>query len=104
MMVGPGFIDFQQLSPAAIEKDPNAASLVTQGVTTAVLGSDGTGPYSVEDFMLPFDEKPPALNIAILVGHGTVRRQIMGPDFKRPATADEIQRMGELVSEAMKQG
>jgi len=104
MIVAPGFIDLQSLSPSLIQKDPAAASTVAQGVTTAVLGADGTGPYSVEDFMLPFDEKPPALNIAALVGHGTVRRQIMGPDFRRPATPDEIQRMSELVSDGMKQG
>jgi N-acyl-D-amino-acid deacylase len=104
MIVAPGFIDFRTLSPSAIQKDPAAASLLTQGVTTAVLGSEGSGPYSVEDFMLPFDEKPPAVNIALLVGHGTVRRQIMGSDYKRAATPDELGRMGELVSDAMKQG
>src|SRR5262249_56328954 len=32
------------------------------------------------------------------------RRQIMGPDYKRSTTADELQRMSELVSDAMKQG
>jgi len=104
MIVAPGVVDLQNVSPSAVQKDPSAASLIVQGVTTAVLGSDGTGHYSVEDYMVPFDEKPPALNIAMLVGHGTVRRQIIGPDYKRPATADEIQRMSELVSEAMKQG
>src|SRR5262245_5164424 len=104
MLVTPGFIDIETLAPSAIEKDLAAAALITQGVTTAVLGSDGTGPYSVEEFMVPFDEKPPALNIAMLVGHATVRRQIMGPDYKRSATADEIQRMSELVADAMKQG
>jgi len=104
MIVAPGFIDLSSLSPSSIQKDPAATSIITQGVTTAVLGSDGAGPYSVEDFMLPFDEKPPALNIATLVGHGTVRRQIMGPDFRRPASPEEISRMSELVSDAMKQG
>src|SRR5262245_6801579 len=104
MIVAPGFVDLQSLSPSALQKDPSAASLIVQGVTTVVLGSDGSGHYSVEDYMVPFDEKPPALNIAMLVGHGTVRRQIMGPDYKRPATADEIQRMSELVADAMKQG
>jgi len=104
MIVAPGFVDLQSLSPSAIGKDPAAASLIAQGVTTAVLGSDGTGPYSVEDFMLPFDEKPTALNIAMLVGHATVRRQIMGSDYKRAATADEISRMGELVADGMRQG
>ncbi|HMF01702.1 MAG TPA: hypothetical protein VKK06_17580, partial [Terriglobia bacterium] len=62
MIVAPGFIDLSSLSPSSIQKDPAATSIITQGVTTAVLGSDGAGPYSVEDFMLPFDEKPPALN------------------------------------------
>src|SRR5262249_33204118 len=105
MVVAPGFIDFQTLSPSAVEKDPAAAApLILQGVTTALLGSDGSGPYSVEDFMLPFDEKTTAVNIAVLVGHARIRRQIMGPDYKRAATPDEVERMGELISDAMKQG
>jgi N-acyl-D-amino-acid deacylase len=104
MIIAPGFVDVRSLSPSAIQKDAAAATLIMQGVTTAVLGSDGSGPYSVEDFMLPFDEKPPALNVAMLVGHGTVRRQILGADYKRAATPDEIARMSELVSDAMKQG
>src|SRR6516164_1841821 len=104
MIVAPGFVDFQTLSPSAIQKDPSAGILISQGVTTAVLGSDGSGPYSVEDFMLPFDEKPPAVNIALLVGHATIRRQIMGDNYKRAANADELLRMSELVSDAMKQG
>src|SRR5690242_14803045 len=37
LIVVPGFIDFQTLSPAAIEKDPAVAALISQGVTTAVL-------------------------------------------------------------------
>ena len=104
MIVAPGLVDFQTLSPSAIQKDPGAGELVSRGVTTAVLGFDGSGPYSVEDFMLPFDEKPAALNIALLVGHATIRRQIMGDNYKRAANADELARMTELVSDAMKQG
>jgi N-acyl-D-amino-acid deacylase len=104
MIVAPGFIDLQSLSSSSMQNQATSEQLIVQGVTTAVLGSDGTGPYSIEDFMLPFDEKPPALNIALLVGHATVRRQIMGPDYKRAATAEEVHRMGELVSDAMKQG
>jgi N-acyl-D-amino-acid deacylase len=105
MVIAPGFIDIQSLSVAAIGKDPvSATTLLAEGVTTAVLGSDGTGPYSIEDFMQPFDEKPTSMNIALLVGHATIRRQIMGQDFRRAATADELKRMGELVSDAMKQG
>ena len=104
MIVAPGLVDFQTLSPSAIQKDPGGGGLVSRGVTTAVLGFDGSGPYSVEDFMLPFDEKPAAVNIALLVGHATIRRQIMGDNYKRAANADELARMTELVSDAMKQG
>jgi N-acyl-D-amino-acid deacylase len=104
MVVAPGFIDMSTLSPAAIAKDPAPLSLITQGVTTAVLGADGSGPYSIEEFMLPFDEKPAGLNIALLIGHGTVRRQIMGDDFKRSANADELERMSQLIASGMKQG
>src|SRR5262249_11991291 len=104
MIVAPGFIDLYSLSPAAIAKDLGVPPLIAQGVTTAVLGSDGTGPYSIEEFMLPFDEKPAPINIAMLVGHGTARPQTRGENDKRAATPDEIQRMCDLVADAMKQG
>jgi N-acyl-D-amino-acid deacylase len=105
MIVAPGFVDLKSLSPASVQKDPAVGeSLLLQGVTTAILGADGSGPYLVEEFMLPFDEKPAALNLVLLVGHGIVRKQIMGDDFKRPANAREIQLMSELVDEAMKEG
>ncbi|HLH31956.1 MAG TPA: amidohydrolase family protein, partial [Terriglobia bacterium] len=104
LIVSPGFVDFRSLAPSDIKKDPAAPSLVMQGVTTAILGADGTGVYSVEQFMLPFDDKAPGVNIAMLVGHATIRRQIMGDDYKRAATADEVQRMSELITDAMQQG
>jgi N-acyl-D-amino-acid deacylase len=104
LVVAPGFIDLQNRSAAGLEKNLGAASQVMQGITTAVLGAGGRGPYAVEEFMSGFDETPPALNIMMFVGHGTVRRQIMGADYKRTATAREIQLMGELVENAMREG
>jgi N-acyl-D-amino-acid deacylase len=104
MIVASGFVDLQGHPPSAIQNSAAMEASIMSGVTTVVLGSDGTGVYSVEDFMLPFDERPPILNIAMLVGHATIRRQIMGPDYKRAANADEIRKMSELVLDAMKQG
>ena len=104
MIVAPGFIDLESFSIPALQKDPGAPSEIAQGFTTAILGADGSGPYLIEEFMLPFDEKPPAINIAMLIGHNTIRRQIMGPDYKRAAKPDEVQRMGELIIEAGRQG
>src|SRR5437016_12908235 len=104
MIVAPGFVDLETLSIAALEKDMDARAAITQGVTTAILGSDGAGPYSIEDFMKPFDDKLPAVNMAMLVGHSRVRRQILGVDYNHPAKQDEIERLGELVENAMRQG
>jgi N-acyl-D-aspartate/D-glutamate deacylase len=104
MIVAPGFIDLQNHSIAGINKDHGAPTQVSQGITTALLGAEGTGPYAVEQFMAPFDERTPAMNILTLVGHATVRRQIMGDDYKRAATEDEISRMGMLVEAAMREG
>src|SRR2546422_1081677 len=104
MIIAPGFVGLETVSAAAPDKIPAATLEILQGFTTVILGADGTGPYSIEEFMLPFDEKPPAVNIAMLVGHSTIRRQIMGADYKRAAKADEIERMGQLIEDAMRQG
>ena len=65
MIIAPGFIDLETASAEALQKDLAAGPEISQGITTVILGSDGTGPYSIEEFMLPFDEKPPAVNIAM---------------------------------------
>lgn len=39
-----------------------------------------------------------------LVGHGTVRRQVMGTDVGRAATEEEISRMRALVRQGMLEG
>lgn len=44
------------------------------------------------------------LNLAPLVGHGTVRAAVMGPDYRRHATKDEIEAMKRYVEEAMDSG
>ena len=104
LIVAPGFIDLHSQSGVDFAKDPGAASQIMQGITTAIVGGDGTGPYSIEEFLSPFDDKPAALNLAGFIGHGTVRRQILGSDYRRAATAEEIERMSELVKDGMLQG
>ena len=104
MIVAPGFVDLQNHSAAALTKDHGAATQVSQGITTVLLGADGNGPYSVEQFMAPFDDRAAALNIVTLIGHATVRRQIMGNDYKRAATPDEVSRMALLIEDGMREG
>jgi N-acyl-D-amino-acid deacylase len=42
-------------------------------------------------------------NVALMAGHGTIRRQVMKDDFRRAATAAEIRRMRELVRQGMQE-
>jgi N-acyl-D-aspartate/D-glutamate deacylase len=87
-----------------LRNDLGAPSQITQGITTVALGPDGTGAIAIEDFMMAYDDEPPALNVLTFVGHGTVRRSIMREDYKRPATPLEIVQMADLVEFAMREG
>jgi N-acyl-D-amino-acid deacylase len=103
LIVAPGFVDIHNLSLSGIRRDHAATSQVAQGITTIVLGPDGTGPIAIEDFVTPFEEDV-SVNIMTLVGHGAVRRSVMADDYKRPATPDEMRLMEEHVEYAMREG
>jgi len=45
-----------------------------------------------------------SVNYAPLVGHGTIRYNVMGEDYKRPSTEEELERMRALVRQAMEEG
>lgn len=101
-IVAPGFIDLH----AHIDGLPNlpgAESKARQGVTTALGGPDGSGPLPLAAYMTAREEQRIGINVAYLVGHNTVRRQVMGVVNREP-TADELARMKALVAEAMGQG
>jgi len=50
------------------------------------------------------EQARPGINIVPLVGHGTIRTAVMGMDYKRRATPDEIEAMKRYVEEAMDSG
>ncbi|MGI8990731.1 MAG: N-acyl-D-amino-acid deacylase family protein [Bryobacteraceae bacterium] len=103
LVLAPGFIDLHNHSQA-LDKDPGAASQVSQGITTVLLGQDGGSPWPLSDYLTQRREHPAALNLQSMVGHATVRRKVMGDDYRRVATPDEIEKMVRLVDEAMRQG
>ena len=45
-----------------------------------------------------------AVNIASFSGHGSIRAEVMGDDFERPATADEIESMKDLLVKDLQAG
>jgi N-acyl-D-amino-acid deacylase len=80
-------------------------NFTTQGFTTAVINADGrTGTWPLTKQRADLERAGTALNLIPMVGHSTVRRMAMGQDFRRFATAAEIDRMKALVREGMEQG
>lgn len=104
LMVAPGFIDIHNHSESGLESQPTANSQILQGITTLAVGPDGGSPWPIGQYLRRREEKIPAVNVLAFVGHATVRRQVMGDDFKRPATKAEIEQMMELVEQGMREG
>ncbi|HKY42032.1 MAG TPA: D-aminoacylase [Pyrinomonadaceae bacterium] len=104
MIVSPGFIDAHNHSERGFQTDPTAASQLSQGITTIVVGQDGGSPFPVGEFLDNLDQKPISLNVLTFVGHATVRSRVMGEDTNRRATPVEIEKMKQLVEQAMREG
>jgi N-acyl-D-amino-acid deacylase len=126
LAVAPGFIDIHSHADGTLFDDPRTESVIRQGVTTVIVGQDGgsRGPSrddpsartqirrslrahspfsSLGDFLAAVDALPPAVNVASMVGLGTVRGIIVGNE-DRPATPAEVARMQSLVSAAIGHG
>ena len=102
--VAPGFIDAHNHSDRGFTTDPAAASQVSQGITTVVVGQDGGSPFPVGEFFAGLNKNRISLNVITFVGHATVRQQVMGEDTNREATPAEVKKMSELVAQAMREG
>lgn len=104
LVVAPGFIDIHNHSDRGLAEDPTARTQILQGITTLAVGPDGSSPWPVAQYLAWAQEKRLAPNLLAFVGHATVRREVMGKDFRRPATPEEITRMAQLVEQGMREG
>ncbi len=102
-VLAPGFIDIHTHIEEGIEKVPGADNYVMDGVTTVVTGNCGGSWADLAEAFARLQKTGIGLNVASLVGHNTVRRQVMGT-ANRPASPEELARMEELVERAMRQG
>ena len=126
LVASPGFIDVQGQSEFNILVDNRAASKITQGVTTEITGEgssiapvndrqrkaaeDAAKKYgltldwhSLAEYFNHFERSKSAINLGTFVGAGGLRNYVLGED-NRPATADELEQMRQLVAQAMQQG
>jgi N-acyl-D-amino-acid deacylase len=127
LVVSPGFIDMHSHSDLTLLAGADAESKVRQGVTTEVIGNCGESAAPLEgeavgvvqtnaseyglkvtwsslsEYMNTLERRGLVLNVACLIGHGTVRTSVMG--FKnRAPTHHEMKGMQELVAEGMREG
>lgn len=103
LAVVPGFIDIHSHGTRGLFEYPLAENLTRQGVTTAIGGPDGTSPYPIGEYLARVDLTPPAVNFGLMVGHGTIRRAVVGNADRAPTPA-ELTHMKTLVGEAMADG
>jgi len=105
-ILAPGFIDVHthvetSRNRDGIENLPRADNYLLDGVTTIVTGNCGSSEIDIADWRSRL--RGLGINVATLVGHNSVRRQVMGSDDRAP-TADELAAMRALVARAMEQG
>lgn len=132
MALAPGFIDIHGHSDMTLFDCPLAESKLFQGVTVETTGNCGLSLFparpggereladylGLHDFMLPqtgigwsdfaswakrVEEPGLGINLAPLVGHAPLRIAAMGME-DRPSTAEELERMRQLLEQALKQG
>ncbi len=101
-VISPGFVDIHtHLDPLLTL--PGGESHVRQGVTTALGGPDGTAPWPLAPYLDRVDEIGVGLNVGFMVGHNTVRREVIGLEDRAPTSA-ELTRMQDMVVQGMIEG
>ena len=126
--VCPGFIDIHTHSDGIILAYPGAESRVRQGITTELTGNcgDSAAPLlgidadqrrkewkedsgveaswtSVASYFEQLENTGIAINQALLVGQGTLRRNVMGLVNRQP-TSDEMRALLYALEESLEQG
>ncbi|WP_291987580.1 amidohydrolase family protein [Luteitalea sp.] len=108
LVVSPGFIDIHNHSDTTLLDDPDAQSMLRQGVTSMILGEGGSAAPSARwpRFSAYFDDlrrRGLSANVGSYVGSSQVWTEVRGPRAG-PPDARELDAMRRLVGEAMADG
>ncbi len=104
LFVAPGFIDGHTHAGSLDRAETAAAEpLLTQGITTVFLNPDGGGPTDLPAQAAAILKQRPGVNFAQLIGHNSVRREVLGNADRAPTT-DELARMAALVRRGFEAG
>jgi N-acyl-D-amino-acid deacylase len=126
MAVAPGFIDMLGQSETSLLIDSRSLSKLSQGITTEITGEGGSiapqddltlGPMQpfldhykltvdwtdLDGYFRRLEKSGTPINLGTYVGAAQIREAVLG-DADRAPTADELEKMKQLVREAMQQG
>lgn len=131
LALAPGFINTHSHLDLEVFKEPASSSAIYQGITTEILGQDGSSVAPVTDEILVELEKNmaplagvldksywwrsygdylrevnkanPAVRVEGLVGHGTVRMCVMGNENRKPSKK-EMEEIKELLARCLEEG
>ncbi|MEN8247872.1 MAG: D-aminoacylase, partial [Bacteroidota bacterium] len=126
MAVSPGFINMLSWANTSLIEDGRSQGDIRQGVTLEVLG-EGTsmGPWNeamrkrrkenqttikydvtwstLGGYLEMLEKKGVSTNVTSFVGNATIRQYVLGNDSRKP-NDEELQKMKDLVREAMEEG
>lgn len=105
LYVAPGFIDAHTHAGGGLARAElsHARPLLAQGITTVIVNPDGQGPVDLVAQRETLERNGIGVNVAQLIGHGSVRQAVLGMDDRAPS-AGELDRMRALVRAAMEGG
>lgn len=105
-LVTPGFIDVHSHAAEGLARPPlrQGRPIIAQGVTTIVANPDGGGPVDIAAQGAKLQGGGLGPNVALLIGHGSVRREALGNEQNRAPNPEELERMRALVRRAMDAG
>ena len=128
LVLCPGFIDVHTHDDVALLNTPDMPFKLSQGVTTVIAGNCGMSvaplastdrmppPFpwlgepdvyrfpTVADYRAELETSPAAVNVALLIGHSTLRLGAMPGDLAAAASAEEIDAMAGQLNNALSQG
>lgn len=103
-VLAPGFIDSHSHHFGGLQDSPGGLALVSQGVTSIVIGQDGNS-YPIDTIERILQKTPVAINVATYTGHTTLRETVMGEgDVLRIAKPEEVVQMQILMKAEMDKG
>lgn len=104
-VLAPGFIDTHSHHDRNLEDSGQYSSFLNQGITTLVIGQDGSSRFPLQDYFEQLTRERIPVNLASYSGHNTLRFNAMGnTEFNREATHGEIRKMKKGLKQDLKSG